>query len=68
MKKALAAFLLLMGLGFTEIQQTPQVLHYGFTVQETDLILTSLSKLPYEQSAELIFKIRDTATKQLTKK
>ena len=40
-------------------------LNFVFTVKEANTVLTSLAKLPYEISAELINKIQSQATAQL---
>lgn len=37
-----------------------------FTVNEVNLILKGISKLPLEETVDLFFKIRDSANKQLT--
>jgi hypothetical protein len=39
---------------------------YKITVEESDLIINALAKLPYELSAQLIHKLASAANEQLT--
>lgn len=40
------------------------MLKFEFSIEETNLILTSLAKLPFEVCSELIFKIRSVGQPQ----
>lgn len=40
------------------------MIKFEFSIEETNLILASLAKLPFEVSSELIFKIRSVGQPQ----
>lgn len=69
MKQTLIAVLFLIS--FTGISQTSQApkqdkkVTLTLTVQEVDVVLNALQKLPYEQSASIIQSIYGQASKQL---
>ncbi len=67
MKKIITAILPLLivcAVSFKSPNQEKK-LKFEFTVGQTELILTGLSKLPYEQSAQMIAIIQSQASQQM---
>lgn len=65
MKFILTAIGIMIALSFQEPKQQPQTITITVTVPKAELILKALSKLPYEESVELIQDITLQAQRQL---
>ncbi len=68
MKFILTAISIMFAPSFQEPRQQPQTITITVTIPKAELILKGLSKLPYEESAELIQDISMQAQKQLQPK